>query len=200
MLSVGIDPSLANTAVCLLNPDGTVRAGFNYKHSKAFHLPKKTPGYEWLRLGQVRQFVTESIGLNRQGAEEVVIGYEAYSYDSINLPYTTGELGGVLKLALSQLGHFPYLVEPTVLKKFATGVGFATKEEMIEQAVAESDWVRALSKKDRTDDICDAYFLAKYVWYKTVSTLAVKHETCRERLRERIEYTQPATPGRRIRR
>jgi Holliday junction resolvasome RuvABC endonuclease subunit len=185
---VGIDPSLANTAVCVLGPTGRVAGGYNFKRSKAFHLPKKTPGYTWLRLGQLRQFVTESILLTDGNSQGVVVGYEDYSLESTNKPFTIGELGGVLKLVLTEQGWIPNMVEPTVLKKFATGAGHAGKQEMIDQAKLESEWIRSLKKPDLTDDLCDAYFLAKWVWYLSAPSDVVKHEIHRDKLRERLEY------------
>jgi hypothetical protein len=80
------------------------------------------------------------------------------------------------------------MVEPTVLKKFATGAGHAGKQEMIDQAKLESEWIRNLKKPDLTDDLCDAYFLAKWVWYLSAPSDVVKHEIHRDKLRERLEY------------
>lgn len=67
------------------------------------------------------------------GVDLVVI--EGYSYASPNQAHQIGELGGCVRFLLWRLG-VPYVdVQPSTLKKFATGKGNANKDAMIAAAI-----------------------------------------------------------------
>lgn len=190
-LYIGVDPSITNTGVVALTDAGELVGSFNSKSIPACKgktkRSKKEPGYEWLRLADIADGVVNFIEECREkvggvGKDHVVCGYEHYSFDSVNLSYTTGELGGVLKLALAQRGIDIHLVQPTRLKKFATGSGHATKDKMQDEAQAE-----CTELKGATDDVCDAYFLAKFAWYLHEVQSAAKAEKGIALLRHRLE-------------
>lgn len=65
------------------------------------------------------------------------------------------ELGGVIKQGLWRASVPWKSIAPSEVKKFATGKGTATKEEMIEAAQAE--WPKCPNQTD----IADAYWLAR---------------------------------------
>lgn len=69
-----------------------------------------------------------------------------------------GELGGIVKLSwYAAFGEDPIIVSPTVLKKYVTGKGTASKEQML--AGVEAKW----GVKFADHNLADAYSLAQYV-------------------------------------
>jgi len=64
-------------------------------------------------------------------SEPSLVTYEGYSMGSKGRQYDIGELGGVLKM-FAFMNDVPILlIPPTVLKKFITGKGNASKEEVV---------------------------------------------------------------------
>lgn len=89
----------------------------------------------------------------------VVMAMEGYAHGAKFNREKLGELGGIVKLAFYDVfKQDPIIVPPTVLKKFVTGKGNASKDEMI----------KGVTEKWSTDikgnhNIADAYGLARYV-------------------------------------
>ena len=195
---VGVDPSLTNTGVVVLGSAGQVLAVGNAKEAlKDWHKLKKEirkgPAAQIFRLSLIEEYVSEVIeeALATYDSETLInVGYEDYSFDSLNRPYALGELGGALKSALLKRVTGITLVPPTLLKQFSTGHGQADKNTVIAQAKLENKDLKALGKKHCTDDVCDAYFLAKFAWYKKSPELVVKYETCKDNLRSRLEIAK----------
>lgn len=196
MLVVGIDPSLGNTGVVLLQPTGEFICGVNSKMAlkdwaKQPKAIKNEPVEQAQRLNLVGDFVIGTITqlLPIDFAGHVHIGYEHYSFDSTNRPFALGELGGVLKSRLIKLPGKVTLaqVAPTKLKLFATGNGAVGKEPVMAQAKYECEALGKLTKASCTSDVCDAYFLAKFAWYQNCPELVVKHEQFKDQLRRRLE-------------
>jgi Holliday junction resolvasome RuvABC endonuclease subunit len=88
----------------------------------------------------------------------VHMAMEGYAHGSRFNREKLGELGGIVKLSwyLSS-GEDPTIVPPTVLKKYVTGKGTASKEDMIEGV--NSRW--SMDIKD--NNVADAFGLAKYL-------------------------------------
>lgn len=89
---------------------------------------------------------------------EVDVAMEGYAHGAKFNREKLGELGGIVKLAVYDVfKKDPVVVAPTVLKKFVTGKGTASKEEMVRAANIKWD-------REFTDhNIVDAYGLAQYV-------------------------------------
>jgi len=87
----------------------------------------------------------------------VVVVIEGYSFASRNSQaHSIGELGGVLRLTMFQMG-IPFIeVPPTCRAKFATGRGNASKTEVMSSLSARTGIV--WSGKG-ADDMADAYVL-----------------------------------------
>lgn len=69
-----------------------------------------------------------------------------------------GELGGIVKLAHATVfGTDPTIVPPTSLKKFVTGKGTASKDDVVK--AVQSKW----SNDIKNNNIADAYGLAEYM-------------------------------------
>lgn len=177
MLYAGVDPSISNTGIVVLNCSGEVIKAVNTKHTK-------TSDDYYLKLRDIAKHVSDVL---REETGEVLVYYEDYSFSSVNRTYRLGELGGVLRTELvAQFGAI-HLVAPRLLKKFAVNNGAADKVPIIAEALAESTWLSELPKRQLTSDLCDAYFLARMGWYidnwDNITTL----ETNKKFLRQRIE-------------
>lgn len=136
MRIIGIDASLTGTGVAVLE-DGSLRTET---------IESKKKGSE--RLIDIRSRVCR-ISL---GADLVAI--EGYAFAKPNQAHQIGELGGVLRVMLTELGIKWIEVAPSQVKKFATGKGNAKKEEI---AVAiYKRWGREFP----TNDEADAFVLA----------------------------------------
>lgn len=64
-----------------------------------------------------------------------VVAIEGYAYARANQAHQMGELGGVIRLLLYDMGIKYREVPPASLKKWATGRGNADKETMLETAI-----------------------------------------------------------------
>lgn len=135
MKIVGIDASLTGTGVAVLN--GSLRTE---------RIESKLTGPA--RLIEIRDRVREIVA----GADLVVI--EGYAFAMANQAHQMGELGGVLRVMFYELGLHVLEVNPSLVKKFATGKGAAKKEEM---AVAI---FKRFGREFRTNDEADAFVLA----------------------------------------
>lgn len=113
---IGIDQSLRSTGVCLIK-------GNTILH----HLikPKNLKGIK--RLLYIQQELLKIIKTSSIGA----ICMEGYSYESLSHAHSLGEIGGIIKLLCANLKTPFYIVPPTLVKLFATGIGSATKENMM---------------------------------------------------------------------
>jgi Holliday junction resolvasome RuvABC endonuclease subunit len=137
MTPVGLDLSLTSTGISL--PDVNT-----FIASK-----KKGPA----RLVEIRDKVLEYL----QTVPSPIVIVEGYSFGSRNSQaHATGELGGVIRVALHERS-IPYVeVPPTCRAKFATGKGNAGKNEVISSVSARTGIVWT---GGGADDMCDAWLL-----------------------------------------
>jgi Holliday junction resolvasome RuvABC endonuclease subunit len=109
---------------------------------------------------------SELIELSK-GYSDVVLVVEGLPFG--NLPGNSGKnLAGLQFVILSNWRHHygmgsDYTVAPTAIKKFATGSGRASKDEMV-LALPEgvADFVRARPKSKGRYDLADAWWLSEY--------------------------------------
>jgi Holliday junction resolvasome RuvABC endonuclease subunit len=93
---------------------------------------------------------------------------ENYSLGSKGRVFNIAENTGILKYRLWNFGVEYDVVPPTVIKKFATGKGNATKEKMQEFFIQETqvDLKNKLSMTEKqwnpSSDIIDAYWICKF--------------------------------------
>jgi Holliday junction resolvasome RuvABC endonuclease subunit len=93
------------------------------------------------------------------------LAIEGYAHASRFNREKLGELGGIVKLAWYEFtGNAPVVVPPTVLKKFVTGKGNATKLQMI--AGVKEKWGVELAN----DNLADAFSLAQYGYQSMIDS------------------------------
>ena len=145
---IGIDPSIRRTGIAIINcpPDEPFIR-------KTRLLKPPTEEDESVRLQYLRakaeEFINEFGNLPLIGS-----AIEGPSLYSVNQADKLGEVRGVLRVLLADLGDFPPTeVPPTSLKKFATGNGGAKKEKMI--VTAKKLWGTL------SEDEADAAWLAE---------------------------------------
>jgi Holliday junction resolvasome RuvABC endonuclease subunit len=117
----GLDPSLAAAAVVVGGPH-TPPADLTRAVFKA-----GPPAEELVaRLGRWR---AHAANIRRHILEHGVttLAIEGYSFGSVQKAAILGEFGGVLRMALLNLGIRIIEIPPTSLKKFVTGTGNANK-------------------------------------------------------------------------
>lgn len=147
--SIGIDPSLSNLAVCVLNGGSPAEQSFGSKCPE-----NKTLGQ---RVSRYRNMVNEIAGWIAEASPSGVVFIEGYSFGSRqSLAHQAGEFGMFLRCRLLMHRHTIVEVPPAKLKQWATGKGNAKKAAV----------VSALSKRYGrddlvTDDKADAFALAK---------------------------------------
>jgi Holliday junction resolvasome RuvABC endonuclease subunit len=83
------------------------------------------------RLIEIREAI-RSLALSV--APDLVV-VEGYSMGSRGRVFDIGELGGIVKVLLADMGIPVAIVPPSCLKKFATGKGNADKDSMLEAAI-----------------------------------------------------------------
>lgn len=94
---------------------------------------------------------------------------EDYSFGSKGRVFHIAENCGIMKYLLYKNGYKFHTVAPTVIKKFATGKGNATKDSMYEAYLKETglDLIKILTPNCKLGspitDIVDAWYLAKYM-------------------------------------
>lgn len=139
----GLDPSLSSTGIS--TEKGTYTVTFSSKRP-----PRIGDADDWLRT---RILVIQGEVAKACWPADVVF-IEGFSRGSIQKREELGHLGYEIRKTLSNLG-VPYVdIAPTVLKKFATGKGNASKEEVFSAAVQ----LLGLSPSAK-DDEADALWL-----------------------------------------
>lgn len=148
---VGIDQSYGGFGLAILRHDGT-------EETHLWKFPSK--GSDAERLLRISDKLFSNL------CWEISVGsldipcyfaIEGYAHGAKFNREKLGELGGTVKMAIhSASGKDPIIIPPTVLKKFMTGKGTASKEAMV-AAVQEYN-------SDITDhNVADAYALALYI-------------------------------------
>jgi len=136
MRLVGIDASLTSTGVCAC-----------YAENEYETIALKTK----LKSTERLIFLRNELEVICSYADYVFI--EGYSFGSKgNALYQIGELGGVIRVRLHEMGINLLVVSPTQLKQFITERGNAPKELMA--AWVQKRYGRIFSTNDETDAFC----------------------------------------------
>jgi Holliday junction resolvasome RuvABC endonuclease subunit len=100
-----------------------------------------------------------------------LIYIEGYSYSSKGQVFSIGENGGILKWKLYDMGYDFGIIDPSSIKKFATGKGNSKKDDMYRAFCVDTslNLCDTLSIKNENkspcSDIVDSYFICKYAFY-----------------------------------
>lgn len=106
-------------------------------------------------------FILRAVRTCRKKYKVNVAGIEQYAFSRHSRSMTgLHELGGVVKRYLWLHGIYFEQPEPTSLKKFATGNGRASKQDMIEAA-----WGFGYPEA-QSDDLADAFHCARFAAYR----------------------------------
>lgn len=141
MRYLGVDPSLNGTGLCAVSDDGGV-----------IHLETIRPGD--LR-GAARLDLIERVVKAFLEESATFVALEEYAYHAVgDQVFQLGEVGGIVRLLAFRSGSPYEIVNPMLLKKFATGSSSAEKAHMIEAATA-------LGARPADDNQADAFFLAR---------------------------------------
>lgn len=155
MKIVGIDASLTGTGVAIISEKQITTT-----------IQSKLSGPA--RLIEIRELVREIVS----GADIVVI--EGYAYAMANQAHQIGELGGVLRTMFYEMGLKWVEVNPSLVKKYATGKGNAKKEEI---AVAiYKRWGREFPTNDEADAFVLASIGQSLAGYHFDNLTAFQHE------------------------
>ena len=88
---------------------------------------------------------------------------EDYAFAATGRVFHIAENVGILKYTLKKNGFRYEIVQPTVIKKYATGKGNSNKEAMLEAWKAEPGTFELVQENGNpSTDIVDSYFLCKY--------------------------------------
>lgn len=164
---VGVDPSILNTGIVVLDDSGNICDAFNGKP-----YIKSQNGFS--------RYMQQANGIHKRLSKlkgNFSCGYEDYSFGSTHWAYDLSEFGGLLKAAIVDLKPQKIcLVSPSVNKKFAIGFGGAEKEEMQAQLYTEA------GLKETSTDIADAYFLALFAAYNNKAYIGKEPKLTRLRI------------------
>jgi len=180
MITVGIDYSLTSPCVCIARDKTFSNSFFYFLNDRKtvqgkFHNILGEAHEEYLtdqeRYENIASWVMTILADFKK--EEVTILIEDYSFGSKGKVFNLAENCGILKYMLYKQGYKFFTVPPTVVKKFATGKGNATKEKMYEAFVAETgvDLHAIISPTTKlgspTTDVVDAWYIARYMQEKS---------------------------------
>ena len=111
--------------------------------------------------------------LDGKGVKKVFL--EGYSFGSTGKVFNIAENTAILKYNLWDLNIDIEILAPTTIKKFATGSGRASKENMYEKFCEENPKIglresltpRSSNVINPVNDIVDAYYILKYGLFNT---------------------------------
>ena len=176
MIIVGIDYSLTSPCVCVSRDKTFSNSFFYYLNDRksvqgVCHNIFGDQHEEYLtdqeRYENIAEWVLTILADFEK--KDVVVMIEDYSFGSKGKVFNLAENCGILKYMLYKAGYRFFTVPPTVVKKFATGKGNATKDKMYGKFVEETeiDLHKIISPTTKlgspTTDIVDAWYIARYM-------------------------------------
>lgn len=177
MIAVGIDYSITSTSLVIIE-DNKISSMFAIKARK-----KQEVNNPLITLLEYPLYKTElerfdklsSLFLNFIPSNIDIAYLEGYSYGpSAGMIFNIAEATGLFKYKFQKkFGKEVEIIAPTAVKKFATGKGTAKKRQMVDMFIKNEfniyesfglidDGAEKIVKP--IDDICDAYWIAKYAY------------------------------------
>lgn len=146
---VGLDQSYSGFGIVKLDSDGEIQKAL-------WKFPPK--GSDGVRLGDIYVSLVTLFTQCKDTYDEVHVAMEGYANGRTFNREKMGELGGIVKMSHATVfGTDPTILPPTSLKKFVTGKGTASKEDMIK--AVQLNWAEDVTN----NNIADAYGLAVYM-------------------------------------
>lgn len=146
---IGIDQSYSGFGVVKLDTD-------NDTQTDLWKFPPQAS--DGMRLGEIYVRCVTLFTQCQNAYDEVHVAMEGYANGKTFNREKMGELGGVVKMSHATVfGTDPTVVPPTSLKKFVTGKGTASKDDMV--SAVQSKWAKDITN----NNIADAYGLAEYI-------------------------------------
>jgi crossover junction endodeoxyribonuclease RuvC len=148
MYSIGIDQSANHTGICVLDDENHIRV-LELIEPKGFR--------GTARLAFIRDELAKilRVQVTLRGERAAIGVWESYSHNSVNQKFLLGEVGGVAQLAIFDHADRVECCAPKALKKFVTGRGDASKDQMM--AAIARRWSASITN----DNLADAYGLAQ---------------------------------------
>lgn len=140
---IGIDQSVRHTGVCVLDASGSLCL------LELIEPPKTLDGSKHL------VYIRDSLKQILSKFNVTVAVMEGYSFNSMNKKFMLGEVGATIKLCIYDTTASLYDAAPTQLKKFVTGRGDASKEDVMTHLHSQYGVVIT------DDNLADAYGLAQ---------------------------------------
>ena len=150
---IGLDVSMTDTGYAVLDNQGEPVILTDVKPNK------KEVVRDIDRQLYILDHLTKMVEDDTLMADRVVVCIEDYAFGSqVGKVFTRAELIGMIKRMLVLKDFDVYLIAPTSMKKFITGIGNARKAEVIAAAKQKYNF------QGKNDNICDALCLAKYCY------------------------------------
>jgi hypothetical protein len=148
-VAIGIDQSYSGFGVTLMDMDSSAY------HTTVFK-GESTGVDRLLNIQEKLWAILEEVSAT---PSEIVVAMEGYAFGS-QMANMAGELGAVVKLTLYDVlwkhhGKYPYIIPPTVLKKYVTGKGSGIQKNQILLSVYKKWGVEFTD-----DNAADSYALA----------------------------------------
>lgn len=180
MTLAGIDYSLCSPCICIF--DGTSEEKFTIDKCSFYFLTdvkKLATVYDGYIFGEMLDAYNHDCHRYETISDWAVdhtlgcsdIGLEGYAYGATGRAvFQIAENCGLLKYKLYQVGKPVEIITPSVVKKWGTGKGNATKEKMVEAFKLDTkiDLVSLVTPDRKTignpvTDIADSYFICSYL-------------------------------------
>jgi crossover junction endodeoxyribonuclease RuvC len=155
-LFLGIDQSLQSPGFALVTEKG------EHFKSSTLSVTRESRGVQ--REAFIRDGLMDFI----EGREaQIKAGaIEGFSVNSVHRPFDLGGIFSVLRLYVFDVSHIELMIVPPLsLKKFVTGNGHATKEQVLYSV--KTVW--GIDFKDASDS-ADAFGLAKLAWARATNS------------------------------
>ncbi|CAB4128923.1 hypothetical protein UFOVP225_105 [uncultured Caudovirales phage] len=150
-LVIGIDQSYSGFGITFMDP----------KSDNYLTVVFKGEGTGVDRLLDIREVLLALIKTHAAYAIDIKVAMEGYAFGS-QMANMAGELGGMVKVVLhdqfkrsNMHGMYPYIIPPTVLKKYVTGKGTGVQKNQILLSVYKKWGVEFTN-----DNAADSYALA----------------------------------------
>jgi hypothetical protein len=178
----GIDYSLNGPSICVFD----TKNKFNFDNCSFYYLTD-TKKYATTFRGNIHgeSFADYNGDCERYGSisdwvMRICIGcsrvaLEGYAYNATGRVFNIAENTGVLKYKLYQASIPVYVIEPTVVKKLATGKGNADKQMMFDSFFEETKLdLHNMITPNKTNvgspvtDIVDSYYICKQLFHEII--------------------------------